>query len=406
MKTLKVIFLSLVLLIALSACENFRFDQKPHTWQGTISSLLNSFISSARAEDSICQSICKTNRCAHLVVHSSSSTNEIVCSTDATTIYKFSFSQNPNSFYDGKLIEIRIEDASDSSKNRSIVEVINKNSSQDDKDINIEKTFVSAAIKGHILNSVTEGATDLSTLYNELAANTTIADMNGILQRLTSLDLLDNINEDSDVADAQVLVNKLRPDFLGKMLKLYLESRQETEAYVTLVSLCSGNYSHAIQTTSADPALPACYLQTSSLLTGNIEAWNPVSELPDGCVLNSVTYQAICEDPVSHLLSIENLPSEPAVLADYTLASDHLANNYENHFCYNSSIRFGAFVVQDRSVMLVPGGLDYTHNPFMLVKAYSICQSNPTAYAYCADFDEEEMAIVQKDLATNGFCYF
>lgn len=399
----------LALLLVFASCESFRFDsqQKKHQWKGTISLLVNTLISSAHAEDEICQSQCTTSRCAHLVVHQNSTVSEIVCSTNATTSYEFNFSQDPNDFYDGKIIEIKIEDISDASNNRSYVEVIDSQSPQNEKHVDLENTFIAPAIKGQLFNAIANNNGDgVGDIYRELSEEITISDINNVLKLLTSTDLLTDMNATSSIEIAQDLVTKLKPEFLGTMLKLSKESSREVSAYVMLDTLCSDNLSKAINTTSGDPALPYCYLRTDSLSDAEPVAWNPVDELPAGCVLNYVTYQAICEDPVTHLLSIENLPAQPSAIGDYTLASTYLDDNFENHKCFNSSIRFGAFVIQDRSIALTEDGLDYSHNQYWLVKAYSICQNDPAAYAYCSQFDDDAIAAVQSELAAADFCYF
>jgi len=412
---LKKTILALLMLFALTSCEEyFRTEKAPHSWEGAITSIIGSVISSAHAVDGICLSTCTIDRCAHLIVHTNSTTSETVCSTNATARYKFDFTEDPNEYYSGKLIEILIIDADDELNNRSYIEVVDKNAPVKIKDLSAAESIVSTAIKGQILKAIDESVIDLRSTYDEALSYITISRINDTLNILagSGANLLSDLSDNEKVRKAIKLSNQLDPVFLGRLMSMYQESEAEGQVFTNIKTLCNDEHSNLTgEENLMNSNLPSCYLSKSSIASGSLLAWSPISELLGECIFNSGTSQATCTDPDSGLMLIGLLPSEPVNITDYVLASDYLANNYTSNSCATGYNRSGGSYIIDTSIQLVlshtgPTTVSLTHNPFYVLKTYSECLNDQTANINCtAVLATPGIKTLQLSLIEDGFCY-
>jgi hypothetical protein len=434
---MKGLLLFFLMLIGLSACgEFFRSKQAPHSWEGDITFLLTPFITSAYAEDSICLSTCTSEKCAHLVVHTNSTTSERVCSTNADTKYKFEFSEDPNAYYHGKMVEIIIEDSSDELNNRVYVEVVDKDNSINIKDIGIVETILSKAIKGQVLVKMDDQLNSLRSYYENAVAQLTLDSLNSAIGYLSGEDLLTTNATDDELRKALRLTNKLEPTFLGEMVSMVQESEVEETAFSGLQELY--NNQHTVLSSSPQENLTgnltACYLLKSSLETGSYVPWSPLAQLGGNCTFNSGTGQATCQVIIAEdappLYLISDLPTEPTDASLYIKASEYLNSHFNNNGCLTNAYRSGGYIAIDNTLKTINGipfnnmedapkffpdeesppqyqAIDPNHNSFLYLKVYSKCLNDPNAFPYCSVFSQnDDVASLQTNLVQNGFCYY
>lgn len=423
MKVLKIILLLGLMLGGLFSCESFNIKDNSYRWRGSIS-MLSGLSGVAHADDGICLSTCTTTKCANLVVHRNSSTSETVCSTNATSSYEFKFKENPNTFYHGLVIEIEIVDSIVPGNNRSSVQVVDANDSSD-KNIDLNETIVSQAVKEHLLSDLDDEAGDLKDIYDGLKETITVDALNKALFALTGNYLLSDLTDSSAVASALALLENLEPTFLNEMAKKVLETQQESAVYSNLLSLCNVKYTKLHNTTEQIGNPPYCYVSLASIASGTLAVWNPLLDIPPECTFDPINIQMECN--YGGPSSIEDLPATPVDLANYVKAYDYLTQNYENNSCYTSAYRFGGMVALDPTLKTITGSffnnstqspsinlmtglygkVDPTYNTFLLAKVYSACVIDPTARVYCSTLLTDP-AILQEfsTMATDGFCYF
>lgn len=405
------------MLAALSSCgEFFKTEKKPHSWEGTITFFLSSLSSTAHAaEENICLTTCTSAKCAYLVIHTNSTTSETICSTNADDKYKFDFSEDPNKYFAGKMIEISIVNPLDELDNRLYVEVVDEASPITIKNVTVAESLLSTAIKGQVLQAMDNGDPDLRETYNDAVTNMTIDRLNGAFGFLAGYyaKLLDDLDNTVEVRKAIELANELEPTFLGVLMSKYQESQIESEAYSDIKTLCNAVYSNFSGEDNLQNAnRPDCYLSLSSISNGSPEPWVPLSELPANCVFNPATEISTCTDPDNGLMSLEPLPSQPSNLAAYTLASGYVADNYTSNHCYTGAYRGGGRVVIDTSLRLAFNAnretiVDLSYNSFYALKAYATCMNDPAAYPECDAFTRTPgIKELQLQMVEDDFCYF
>lgn len=412
----KRIILAIIMLSLLSSCgEFFKQEKTPHSWEGTITLLLGPLISTAHAEDNICLSTCTTTKCAYLIEHSNSTNSRTICATNADTKYKFDFSEDPNKYFAGKMIEISIVNPLDELDNRVYVEVVDEDSPITIKNVTVAESLLSTAIKGQVLQAMDNNDPDLRASYVDAVADMTIERLNGAFGYLAGYyaNLLDDLENTSQVREAIKLANVLEPTFLGVLMSKYQESEIESEVYSDIKTLCNAVYSNFSGEDNLQNAnRPDCYISLASIAAGTPEVWVPLSELPAYCVFNPATEISNCTDPDTGLGSLEQLPSQPSNLANYTLASGYVADNYNSNHCYTSAYRGGGMVVLDTSLQLAINAdgdtiVDLSHNSFYALKAYATCMNDPAAYPECAALARTPgIKELQLQLIVDDFCYF
>lgn len=404
------------MLSVLSSCgEYFKTEKAPHSWEGSITFLLSPLISTAYAEDNICLSTCTTVKCAYLIEHTNSTTSRTICATNADTKYKFDFSEDPNNYFAGKMIEISIVNPDDELDNRTYVEVVDASAPIAIKNVTVAESLLSNAIKGQVLRAMDTHTPDLREVYTDAVANMTIARLNAAFGYLAGYyaNLLNDLNNTVEVRKAIKLTNQLEPTFLGVLMSKYQESEIEAEAFSNMKTLCNDVYSNfAGQDFLMYSNRPNCYISLASIAAGSPEAWAPLSEMPEYCVFNSMTGFSTCTNPSNGLSSLETLPSQPSNLAAYTLASGYVADNYTTNNCYTNAYRGGGMVALDNSLQLAFNSdnetiINLSYNSFYALKTYSTCLNDPTSHAQCAAFARTPgIKELQLQMIEDDFCYY